>query len=139
MKTLFKITLLGLLIFFCTRCRDNPDYIKITNKTSTDIMVLPACRGYGANLYPDTTLPLDKPLAFVRINKNDSELIESPIKWEGVINELPADTLSMFYFVADSVILLSWDKIRSNYIVFKREDFSSNDLKLSKWTITINK
>ena len=59
-------------------------------------------------------------------------------KWEEIINGLPSDTLSIFYFEADSINTLSWDKIRTKYIILRRDDLSLRDLELINWTLTFD-
>ncbi|MCX6262826.1 MAG: hypothetical protein NTY95_18650 [Bacteroidia bacterium] len=138
MKSILKICLYAVALMLISKCVDPVYYIKINNQTTSDISVLPGCKPYAGNQYPDTTLPLEKPFYLMRISKNNSGALESNIPWNEKINLLPSDTLSIIYFVADSVDLVPWEKIRSKYMIFKREVYSSEDLESNNWTITVN-
>jgi len=72
------------------------------------------------------------------VGKNDYNFLDASFEWEEIINDLPADTLTIFYFMADSINILSWDKIRTKYIIIKRDDLSISDLKLKNWTLTFD-
>jgi len=111
--------------------------IKIINNSSKDIMVLPGYDKFGANEYPDTTLPINKP-HLIRVNKNNYNFIDASFDWKDVVNNLPSDTLSIFYLDADSVINLTWNMIQINYLILGRDDLSSTDLESNNWTITFN-
>ena len=121
-----------------SRCPMDKWYsIKIINNSSKDILVLPGYAKYGANEYPDTCLPNQKP-SLLFVGKNDYNFLDASFEWEEIINDLPADTLTIFYFMADSINILSWDKIRTKYIIIKRDDLSISDLKLKNWTLTFD-
>ena len=100
-------------------------------------MVLPGYGKYGANEYPDTTLPTKKP-SLTYVSKKDYNFLDASFEWESIINGLPSDTLTIFYFEADSINNLVWDRIRSRYIILKRDDLSLSDLELKNWTLNFD-
>lgn len=111
--------------------------IRITNNSSKDIMVLPGYAKYGANEYPDTTLPVKKP-SLLFVAKQDYNFLDASFEWENIINTLPSDTLTIFYFEADSINTLTWENIRTQYIILKRDDLSISDLEQRNWTLTFD-
>jgi hypothetical protein len=136
MKTRHLLILLILSILF--GCFPDKRYsIKIVNNSSKDIMVLPGYDRFGANEYPDTTLPISKP-TLIRVKKNDYNFIDASFEWKDIFNNLPSDTLSIFYFDADSVINLTWNRIQIKYVILKRDDLSLIDLESENWTQTFN-
>ena len=100
-------------------------------------MVLPGYDRFGANEYPDTTLPISKP-TLIRVKKNDYNFIDASFEWKDIFNNLPSDTLSIFYFDTDSVINLTWNRIQIKYVILKRDDLSLIDLESENWTQTFN-
>ena len=100
--------------------------INVRNESSQEISFFVASLGWE-NLYPDTLLPTDE-LAFRRIAAGRSGNRYSDLKWDVIIGELPADTLSIF--ILDPVVLDStpWEEVRDNYRILKRYDLSHEDL-----------
>ena len=81
-------------------------------------------------VYPDTLLYFDKSeLVFIkngdyfRTSRSASPIID----W---VASLPKDTLSIFYFQADTINKYSWEEIRHDYKVLCRYDLSSEDIRL---------
>ena len=135
-----KVKLVFILVIssiFCGCPMDKWYSIMIVNNSSKDIVVLPGYAKYGANEYPDTSLPNQKP-SFLFVRKNDYNFLDASFEWEKIINDLPADTLTIFYFMADSINILAWDRIRTNYIIIKRDEMSLSDLELRNWTLTFD-
>jgi hypothetical protein len=135
-----KLRLILILVFssiFSGCPMDRWYSIRITNNSSKDIMVLPGYARYGANEYPDTTLPMKKPV-LINVRKNDYNFLDASFEWGKIINDLPSDTLSIFYFEADSINNLTWERIRTEYIILKRDDLSLSDLELKNWALTFD-
>jgi hypothetical protein len=55
--------------------------------------------------------------------------------WEGIFEDLPADTFMIFIFDADTLEQVPWDKVRSEYKILKRYDLSLQDLKDRDWKV----
>ena len=134
-----NITISSLLLVICAfSCENMADHkytIKFYDHSSKNIMIVEGLVEEGLHLYPDTTLPAQKPF-LMQVNTNDYGEIISSNKWEGVISNIPSDTLSIYVFDKDTINAYDWSKIQSGYKVLKRYDLSINDLKRLNWIIT---
>ncbi len=88
------------------------------------------------HLYPDTLLPTDKILALKVEPNGYGETDSYSSKWEDRFKALPSDTLSIFVFDAQQLDTTSWTKMRDEYKILKRYDFSLRDLQRLDFTIT---
>jgi len=78
-------------------------------------------------LYPDTSLPSQKPyLDYVA--SMHSRNIYSSVKWDKVFDQLPQDTLSLFLIISDSLEIYGWETIATKQKIVARLDLSYNDL-----------
>jgi hypothetical protein len=102
--------------------------IKIVNNSDNLIRFHP---GY---IYPDTLLPTFEPL-LVGIEADNFFYLDMEEKWEEVFSELPADTLSIFFFSEDTLKLYTWDQIRADYKILDRYDLSLQDVKDNNWEV----
>ena len=88
--------------------------------------------------YPDTSIPdlSERKWDLETILPSNEKVYDFPIKrWEQLFDKLPADTLSLFVFHADTIAKYSWEKIQSEYNILKRYDISLEDLKNMNSTI----
>ncbi len=88
--------------------------------------------GWGGNFhqYPDTTLPDSKP-ALVNIPALQNYSFYTPNRktYEKAIEELAADTLSIYIFSKSVYEDTAWSDVRSGYQVLQRYDLSLENLK----------
>lgn len=139
-KMLLYPIVVVLVIFFYAGSCDKPPLverfysIEISNN-SIDTICPYLALGEGLTQYPDTTLPSERP-ALVKIAPNKRFYYDSRKTWNQRIDELAADTLSIFIidggFYRDS----SWSVIRDHYLILKRFDLSVSDLKSIKWKVS---
>jgi hypothetical protein len=108
--------------------------IEITN-SSVDTICPYLALGEGLTQYPDTTLPSDRP-ALVKIAPNKRFYYDSRKTWNQRIDELAADTLSIFIIDAGVYRDSSWSVIRDQYLILKRFDLSVDDLKSINWKVS---
>lgn len=133
--TLLMFTVVLLMANSCGKLMETWYSIKVENKTSKALRVTAGCSKFMMNSYPDTTLPSNKPFLLNVSPKNYNHLDHS-FPWEVIIQGLPADTLSIYIFDADTLNTYDWRSIKEGYKILKRYDLSLDDLKKSNWTIT---
>jgi hypothetical protein len=112
--------------------------IKVINNSNADIFVSASCPRYGILNYPDTILPSSKP-SLLSISHHDYNNLRSGIEWEKVIDEIPSDTLSIYFFNTDTIDFYTWDQIKIGNKILDRMDLSLNDLQQMNWTVTFHK
>lgn len=111
-------------------------YIYIQNDSNKDLFVSVADGIHSIDPYPDTLLPYSRPY-FKEIRPDERIKWESHGKWEDlIINQLPADTLSIYLFDSDTVNTCGWVEVAKDYKVLKRYDLSVDDLIKTNWTVT---
>ncbi len=125
MNILFVLTII-LCSTSCEKLFDHGYYLKVQNNTNDTVWC------YSSYNYPDTSLAESKPLLQM-IRPESHTKLESKEKWEDV---LPKDTIIVFILSKDTIDAYSWEKIRSEYNILKRYDFSISDLENQNWTIT---
>lgn len=134
MKSILISTLA--IILLAISCDKDKSYtIKVENNSLKGIQVTAGSPGYGMFSYPDTTLPIKKP-SLTYIEANDYNYLINRFKWEEEIPKLLKDTLSIYFFNADTINAYGWDKIQSNYKVMRRYDLSVQDLQKTNWIVT---
>jgi hypothetical protein len=85
--------------------------------------------GEDKNCYPDTTISFGKRLGLVKAQSYFVDNIGTlPIK--NYFNNIPSDTLSVFYFHPDTLAKYSWEEIQRDYKVLQRYDLSIEDVKM---------
>ena len=78
--------------------------------------------------YPDTLLP-DTDFSVAKNLKSGSwTKILAYRRWEEVVTRLSGDTMSVFIFHSDTLNKYSWEEIRSEYMILRRYDLSSDDI-----------
>ncbi|HLO60671.1 MAG TPA: hypothetical protein VK179_18115 [Bacteroidales bacterium] len=108
--------------------------IKINNNTHKRIYVSAGCGRYGIPDYPDTLLPSKEP-SLLNIEPHDYNNLRSSIEWESIILRMEYDTLSIYFFDADTIDANTWNEIKRGYKIIKRKDLSLDDLRQTNWTI----
>lgn len=130
-------TMIGTVLFIAlsaTKC-DKPPlverfyHIAVLNNSSDTIY---SDLGWGGKLnqYPDTTLPNSKPaLVEIPALQNFSFYTPNRKTYEKAIQELAADTLSIYIFSKTVYEDTAWSDVRSGYQVLQRYDLSLDNLK----------
>ena len=86
-------------------------------------------RGKYKNCYPDTTISFGKELGIVKAHSYVIVTIgRRPI--EDYFDNIPSDTLSVFYFHPDTLAKYTWEEIQRDYKVLRRYDLSIEDIKM---------
>lgn len=101
--------------------------ITVINNSMTEIRIFLADE-YSSKQYPDTSLPLVKPI-LKNAGIGESCYFDSRTPWEENIRKLPADTLSVYIISNIIYEQQPWDSIRINYNILRRLDLSIEDLK----------
>ncbi len=78
--------------------------------------------------YPDQAIPDSTAARIGGIGPSNQQSYESKDKWPKFFSNLPADTLSVFFFSPDSVEKYNWKQVQSKYLILKRKDISLKDL-----------
>jgi hypothetical protein len=122
----------------CERAMENKYTVKLNNKSATRLYVAVGIPGEGtAGIYPDTSLPANKPIFSTIAPNTVGYVIYSSTKIETLFEkDLPKDTLSVYLFNADNVDASGWNVIQSQYKVLKRYDLSLQDLQTANFLIT---
>ena len=81
-------------------------------------------------VYPDTSLDLDTFSFKLIIEPGETaDIIKaSSVKISEIIEDLPADTLSVYLFHIDTLKNNTWSDVRDGYKLLKRYDLSLEDL-----------
>jgi hypothetical protein len=135
MKSTFLIfiSFIMLLTANCKEIMESKDVISVVNNTNDDVQVILA-NSYDMNIYPDTMLPISKPI--LRIVRANNYRDFDCSNWAESINRLPSDTLSVYIFDSDTINAYEWSEIAAGYKILKRYDLSVQDLDSMNWTIT---
>lgn len=136
-----KISVAIVLLFitlYAGRCKKPPlaerFYALIVYNNSSDTIVPYLALGNGLTEYPDTSLPANRP-ALVKIAPQRSFSYYSREPYEDVIDNLAADTLSIFILDGDVYRDSAWSAIRDKYLILKRYDVDVDYLKSADWKI----
>lgn len=135
-KKITSIVLVTIFLFFyCGLCNKERKYsIHIDNNSNHQILYY--FDGLqGNHNYPDTVLPISKP-SMVNVEAGKRFYQDGSISWEQFYEQLPSDTLSLYFFHPDTLNTYNWSTIRSQYKVLKRYDLSIQDLQLRNFTIS---
>ncbi len=104
--------------------------LNVNNQTSRGLII------NISEAYPDTSIPLNNSKMFGVPPGSKTGKVFKGKKWSDVFARTPKDTLSVFLFSSDTVVVYSWDEIRSGYKVLKRFDLSQQDLEAMNYTVT---
>ena len=133
----YKLLLFSLILLMVTCCEPFMEkwyYINVTNLSPKALMVTAGYGRFLMNAYPDTILPSTEP-SLQKVEPNKHIDLTSSFKWENVIQDMPLDTLSIYFFDADTLETYSWIQVKKENKVLKRFDLSVQDLKDKNWKI----
>ena len=130
------LALLVLTLFGCPDKDPNPDStITIVNRSDKTLLFY-----FYDQFYPDTTLqkldnPFDETIKQFAIKPNSIEKRDD--LWRSYLSK-PTSTGVMTIFLFDKAIVdtVAWDKIREDYLVAKRYEYTLEQLDSLNWTIT---
>lgn len=124
------ILCLSSLFFISSGCKDDFGEkfytIFIDNNSSKTVYFL-VYDEFSEIQYPDTNLPSADP-GLTKLGSGARFYIRDRKPWQELINELPSDTLSIFFFVDNVYEDSSWATVSSQYLILKRYDLSIEDL-----------
>jgi hypothetical protein len=127
------IIITGFLICSASTCKhpfaDTFTRLSVKNESSQDILFIVSLN------YPDTTIPEKKDLYGVSPNQTRGKDY-SASDWSDVFDRTSNDTLSVFIFSADTVDMVDWQQVRSQYNILKRYDLSQSDVETMQSTIS---
>jgi hypothetical protein len=86
--------------------------------------------------YPDTTIMDFDKGRVGDISMMGSQIIDSKYPWPAYFENLPADTLSIFFISQDTISKYGWKQIQSKYLILKRKDISLQDLEINNYLVT---
>jgi hypothetical protein len=109
--------------------------ISVNNSSHKKIYISAGYSRYGMPEYPDTLLPTIEPDLYT-VDHGEQNKLRSSFEWETVIEKMELDTLSIYFFNADTIENYSWDEIVNGYKIIERRDFSIDDLKQINWSVT---
>ena len=116
------------LMLVLSGCKDNhtPYCHKMLNNAYYDIYV-----GFGlfhaSYLYPDTLFAQLHNYRLIKSRSYKREHTKRPLE-ENVTQTTPSDTVSIFYFHADTVNKYTWENIQRDYRILRRYDLSLQDI-----------
>ena len=132
MKVIVVFSIFFLLLTACENNKDVVNRILINNNSDLDRMSF-LVGGFGSNaIFPDTILPVED----INIrNFGRSTRFGNGTDFIRIINELPKDTLSFYFFDPNVIENEGWEKVRDEYLVLRRYDLSEDDLRTLDFTV----
>ena len=123
------INVLGILFATLLACENNKEEvntIELQNNSDLDKLSF-LIGGFESDvIFPDTILPVEE------INIRDlsgNVFVGNNADFIRIINELPKDTLSFYFFDPNVIENEGWEKVRDEYLVLRRYDLSEDDLR----------
>jgi hypothetical protein len=128
------VFIVSVLMCLSTSCDKPPGAeivysIYIENKSSTTIYFM------LSELFPDTSI-LSIENNYLILTNGEEKTINSDEKWQEKIDNLPSDTLSVFFFSEDTILKYGFNNVRQNYRVLKRKDLSFSDIEKNNFRVT---
>lgn len=136
-KVIFLLFIISLLQL--ASCEDEilggTKSLNINNNTS-ERMYYWYSREYAHFHYPDTILPLEKPVQIGEVAPNGGSGT-GPINpsWEQIFSELPQNKFSVYFFETKPRTQEEWNELRNNPETFHRKDVSLEELKDNDYRI----
>ena len=128
------ITSIALIILGCIP----DDYVgkglELVNNSSTDVYFYNS-EDFTVGHFPDTLLPIEKPIGLQPIVANGSSGKYVDPNWPLIYSELPEGKFSIYVFSKEEVDNSDWEQIQTNYSILKRIDFTFEELKNSDYTL----
>ncbi len=85
--------------------------------------------------FPDTIVP-NKEGSLLMLELGNRRPYDQNREWEDFFAQLPADTLSVFFFDNDTLAKYDFSQVRIDYNILKRKDISLQDLNSNSYTVT---
>ena len=122
MRTTMKIAIciLSVLLFKTCKFPDEGHFFTITNNANHSISY------YVGKSYPDTLIVQDKP-HLRTIQPMSSSKDSDWGTWKERFSKI--EKLSVFIFHTDTLNKYTWEEVRDGYMILKRYDLSSDDLR----------
>jgi hypothetical protein len=103
--------------------------IKYDNNANHDVFCNEATgEGKAKSTYPDTAIFFGNPGGIIKSHSYYYRILSSSIPIENMVENLPHDTLSIYYFHPDTIDKYSWEEIQREYKVLQRYDLSVEDI-----------
>ena len=129
-KILFILSVIIFNFFYsCVLPFDRAYSLRIQNNTDKII-------GFTVSEnYPDTLI-YNNYNELCGIKENSYVTYDVKTKLDEYFENLPSDTLSIFFFSMDTINQYGWDIVKKEYKILKRYDISYEDVKNSEWTVS---
>jgi hypothetical protein len=125
-----KYLFISIIVVFVNSCiipQERPKFpSRYENNAEFDIICHLYFAPYYGHAYPDTTIFFDKPSGIIK--KGSYNVVYTALPMEDYINDMPQDTLSIYYFHVDTVQKYTWEQIKYNYKILQRYDLSLDDI-----------
>ena len=133
---LYIITIFLLCSFSCEKLMERKYVINLDNKSDIRVYLAAGVPETSLGIYPDSSLPADKPFFQAIAPKSKGTFFYSSNKFEYYFEKaFHNDTMSVYLFNADSVDAISWNLIQGQYKILKRYDLSLQDLQATNFAI----
>jgi hypothetical protein len=126
MKKIFLITYLLVIVLGCCKI---PTKYNVWFVNNAEYGIVPYLLFAGEHIYPDT-LFIYKPTGVIEPRSHTYTDISAPL--ETMIQRTLKDTLSFFYFHADTLNKYPLEILQQDYKILQRYDLSSNDVRVLK-------
>lgn len=129
-----KLLILIVLMASCCESTDIELTIRIDNNSNHAISTFIALPNDVGVAYPDTTLPFNE-ISMQTAAPGQSNYYDFGFSGEELFSTLPSDTMSVYFFSTDTLNNNTWEEIRENYLVLRRDDLTFEDLEAMDWSI----
>lgn len=133
-----KIIILSFCISHAFSCNNPPPGVEVRHRIAIKNNSPKTIYIHRSFLYPDTTIPDE----YYKDGSGNGNLASgstayfgSNKPWRQVIEELPADTISIIIFDPDTISHYGWEKVRNEHNVLKRWDIGVDYLENRDWTL----
>lgn len=134
----FRLILLITLPLFLLGCPDSEGDADstITFVNNSDKTILEYSKSF---IYPDTSIimgtsPFDEKVKQFAIKPHST--YKKQDNWKSYLSKSKSGIMTIFLFDKAIVDTVSWDKIRKDYLVAKRYEYTLHQLDSLNWTIT---
>ena len=104
-----------------------PYTYKMYNNAGYDIFAGYGLKSSAPHFYPDTSFEKLVNYRLIKSHSFNAHDEKHPLE-ETIQRETPRDTVSIFYFHADTVSKYPWDIIQRDYKILRRYDLSPQDI-----------
>ena len=129
MKRIFFIASFPLILKLSGCMTSHTPYTyHMLNNADHDIFAGYGLKSSAPHFYPDTTFEKLSNYELIKSHSYNFHHIKKPLD-ETIKIETPVDTVSIFYFHADTVSKYTWEIIQHDYKILRRYDLSSEDIR----------